>query len=268
MNSMIEELGKISNSGEVWLPYKTVGKRLYFVSNMGRFVSIESINPKLHKGRCWKVKIISPYPNSKGYMLVRTNENKKTYHHQLHRVVLSTFCPLLDDSNYQVNHIDGDKSNNNLSNLEWCTCKENIQHAIQNKLIDNTKRVSMYSLNGDFIKEFDSITDAEKETGVLGVNISACCKHKIRQSGGYQWRYEKLKTIEKVRPKKIAEDLRTRGCKQVDMYNGLVKVQSFASVLDAAKFIGKPNAQVNISACALGKRKSAYGYGWTYVDSN
>ena len=50
------------------------------------------------------------------------------------------------------------------------------------------------------------------------------------------------------------------------MYNGIVKVQSFASVLDAAKFIGKPNAQANISACALGKRKTAYGYGWTYVD--
>ena len=106
----------------------------------------------------------------------------------------------------------------------------------------------------------------EKETCVLGVNISACCKHKIRQSGGYQWRYEKLEKIEKVRPKKIAEDLRTRRCKQVDMYNGNVKVQSFASAIDAAKFIGKPNAQANISACALGKRKSAYGYGWTYVD--
>lgn len=50
------------------------------------------------------------------------------------------------------------------------------------------------------------------------------------------------------------------------MYNGIVKVQRFASVIDAAKFIGKPNAQVNISACALGKRKSAYGYGWIYVD--
>lgn len=266
MNSMITELGKISNSGELWLCYKTVGKRVYFVSNMGRFVSVESINPKLHKGRCWKVKLIAPYSNGKGYMIVRTRENNKTYYHQVHRVVMSTFCPLLDDSNYQVNHIDGDKSNNNLSNLEWCTCKENIQHAIYHKLIDNTKQVSMYSLDGNFIKEFDSITEAEKETGVLGVNISACCKHKIRQSGGYQWRYEKLEAIEKVRPKKIAEDLRTRGCKQVDMYNGIVKVQRFASVTDAAKFIGKSNAQVNISACALGKRKSAYGYSWTYVD--
>ena len=266
MTSMIQELRKISIQGEIWLRYKVVGKRIYFISNMGRFCSIESINSARHKGRCWKTKIISPYPNQKGYMLVRTRENNKTCYHQVHRAVLSTFCPLLDDSNYQVNHIDGNKSNNNLSNLEWCSCKENIRHAIYHKLIDNTKQVSMYSLDGNFIKEFDSITDAEKETGVLGVNISSCCKHKIRQSGGYQWRYEKLEAIEKVRPKKIAEDLHTRGCKQVDMYNGIVKVQRFSSVLDAAKFIGKPNAQVNISACALGKRKSAYGYGWTYVD--
>lgn len=266
MNSMIEELGKISLENEVWLKYKTYGRIFYFVSNKGRFVSIIGININRSKGKCWKIKLITPYPNKKGYMLVRTNENKNTYYHQLHRVVLSTFCPLLDDYNYQVNHIDGDKSNNNLSNLEWCTCKENIKHAIQHKLIDNTKQVSMYSLDGEFIKEFNSITEAEKETGVLGVNISACCKHKIRQSGGYQWRYEKLDMVEKVRPKKIAEDLRTRSCKQVDMFNGLVKVQRFASVLDAAKFIGKPNAQVNISACALGKRKTAYGYRWIYVD--
>ena len=124
----------------------------------------------------------------------------------------------------------------------------------------------MYSLEGDFIKEFDSITNAEKETGVIGVNISACCNNKIRQAGGYQWRYEKFSNIGKVRPKKIAEDLHTRCCKQVDMCNGIVKVQRFASVSDAAKFIGKPHAQINISACALGKRKTAYGYGWTYVD--
>ena len=76
----------------------------------------------------------------------------------------------------------------------------------------------------------------------------------------------KFSNIGKVRPKKIAEYVHTRCCKQVDMYNGTVKVQRFASVLDAAKFIGKPNAQVNISACALGKRKSAYGYGWVYID--
>ena len=266
MNSMIQELSKISKQGEFWLRYKDVGKRIYFISNMGRFCSVESINSTRHKGRCWKTKIISPYSNQKGYMLVRTRENNKTCYHQVHRAVLSTFCPLLDDSNYQVNHIDGNKSNNNLSNLEWCTCKDNIHHAIQHKLIDNTKQVSMYSLDGDFIKEFDSITNAEKETSVLVVNICACCSKKIRQAGGYQWRYEKTSNIGKVKPKKVAEDLHTRGCKPIQMCNGLIKVQDFPSVLEAAKFIGKPNAQVNISACALGKRKTAYGYKWRYID--
>jgi uncharacterized Fe-S cluster-containing protein len=263
---MIKELGKISLENEVWLKFKTSGRMLYFISNKGRFASIIGINPNRSKGRYWKVKMITPYSNGKGYMIVRTRENKETHYHQLHRVVLSTFCPLLDDSKYQVNHIDGNKSNNELSNLEWCTCKENIQHAIQNKLIDNTKKVSMYSLDGIFVEEFNSITDAESKTGILGVNISACCKYKVRQAGGYQWRYEKFETIEKVRPKKIAEDLHTRNCKAVDMYNGIIKVQRFKSVKEAAKFIGKHNAQANISACALGKRKTAYGYGWTYVD--
>ena len=200
-----------------------------------------------------------------GYVCVGLRKGGKSYTVRLHRLLAKAFIPNPHNKPH-VDHINGVRDDNRLENLRWCTCKENIQHAISHKLIDNTKQVSMYSLDGNFIKEFDSITDAEKETGVFGVNISACCKHKIRQSGSYQWRYEKLDTIEKVRPKKIAEDLRTRCCKQVDMYNGIVKVQSFASVLDAAKFIGKPNAQANISACALGKRKTAYGYGWTYVD--
>lgn len=68
MNSMIDELGKISLDNEVWLRYKICGRMFYFVSNKGRFVSIIGINPNRSKGRYWKVKLIAPYSNGKGYI--------------------------------------------------------------------------------------------------------------------------------------------------------------------------------------------------------
>lgn len=265
MKNLYDTLKEISSLDEIWLPFKQCNNIYYSVSNKGRFSSGTSINPKKHKGRGWKVKIISPYANKKGYMLVRTRENGITKYYQLHRIVLSIFSPCNNMEILQVNHIDGNKSNNNLNNLEWCTCKENIDHAIRTGLINLTKKVYQYDLNGNFIKEFESITQAEKETSVFGVNIIACCRDKVRQAGGYQWRYFKQDKIAKARNKKVAEDLKTRYCKTVIAIQNNIAVHRFNSVLEASVFIGKSHADVNISACALGKRKSAHGYSWKYA---
>lgn len=75
--------------------------------------------------------------NGKGYKSVKLY-NRHTPKGRLclvHRLVLSTFQPI--DSNMDVNHIDGDKANNALSNLEWCTKSENTRHAHKNGLFKN-----------------------------------------------------------------------------------------------------------------------------------
>lgn len=54
-----------------------------------------------------------------------------------HRLVLSAYKPVENMNELQVNHIDGNKLNNKLNNLEWCSCKENIQHACENDLISH-----------------------------------------------------------------------------------------------------------------------------------
>ena len=63
------------------------------------------------------------------------------YQRKVHRLVLIAFNPVPGYENLQVNHIDGNKLNNHISNLEWCTPLENTQHAVQNGLRENSGKV-------------------------------------------------------------------------------------------------------------------------------
>lgn len=109
----------------------------------------------------------------------------------VHRLLMLTFVPN-PECKPQVNHIDGDKSNNNLDNLEWVTAKENVEHAVRMGLKDNKvseKEVHQYNLSGDYLKSFPSCTIAGKETGIEATNIRACARGVRRVAGNYQWRY-------------------------------------------------------------------------------
>ena len=73
-------------------------------------------------------KIITPYDNGHGYLAVKLWKNGKCKQHYIHRLVAETFIP--NPNNYpEINHIDGDKHNNVVSNLEWCNRKMNVQHS-------------------------------------------------------------------------------------------------------------------------------------------
>lgn len=111
---------------ERWLP--VVGyEGLYEISDSGRVKS-------LHDTKGYKPgRIIASRINTFGYRQIMLSKNGKTKQNSVHRLVASAFIinPL---NKPQVNHIDSDKSNNNLSNLEWATRKENVIHAIENNL--------------------------------------------------------------------------------------------------------------------------------------
>jgi hypothetical protein len=112
-----------------------------------------------------------------------TNYNK----YSLHQLVASTFIDNLDKKPI-VNHIDGNKINNCISNLEWVTIQENNQHNHNIGLIKTFKRkIGQYNLEGDLIKEYNSIVNAEKELGIQTIKNVLCNKQKT--AGGFIWKY-------------------------------------------------------------------------------
>lgn len=78
-------------------------------------------------------KEMSQQKNKFGYMNVSLSKDGKQKQHKIHRLIAQAFIPNPQNKK-QVNHIDGDKTHNVVWNLEWCTCKENINHAVRTGL--------------------------------------------------------------------------------------------------------------------------------------
>lgn len=89
-------------------------------------------------GRIWSErtnKFLSFQYDKNGYVKVQMRSTDgKSHRYSVHRLVMENFKPVDGMEFLQVNHIDGDKTNNRLENLEWTTCQENIQHAIDHNL--------------------------------------------------------------------------------------------------------------------------------------
>lgn len=128
---------------------------------------------------------------SRGYKKVKLWKNGKSKNMLIHRMVALKYIPN-PDNKPQVNHIDGNKLNNNVSNLEWCTREENMQHAYKHNLVHSkTTKVNQYDKQGNFIKQWNSIDDACKTLKLNHANICTTCKGNTNRKlvGGYLWKY-------------------------------------------------------------------------------
>jgi hypothetical protein len=133
-------------------------------------------------------KILKPTLNS-GYLTITLTTNNRKTISKIHRLVSEKFltCP---DETYVVNHKDGIKTNNNVENLEWVSRSENAKHAFRLGLNKGRKiKVSQYTLDDVFIREYDSPTDVENETGICQTHISGVCRGVRKTAGGYIWKY-------------------------------------------------------------------------------
>lgn len=140
-------------------------------------------------------KILKLYISKKGYLQVNLTKNRQSKTSSVHRLVATAFIQN-PKNKPEVNHIDGNKQNNKIDNLEWVTSSENTIHAIKTGLVKNTHGrnhyktpVNQYSLDGEFIRRWDSIKQIKKEWNLKSIHVSSCCRGKIKTSLGYKWRY-------------------------------------------------------------------------------
>tara|TARA_B110000285_G_scaffold15074_1_gene14854 strand:- start:3642 stop:4706 length:1065 start_codon:yes stop_codon:yes gene_type:complete len=147
------------------------GIKGYKISNYGRVNN--------HKNR-----ITEGSTHTSGYLWVSIAPKQ----YLLHRLVAKIFIPNPENKE-QVNHIDGNKQNACVNNLEWCSNKENSQHAHDNGLHPHTKKIIQYDLNMNKINEFKSQTHASTEENVSYSGINKCCRNKQKTAGGFIFKF-------------------------------------------------------------------------------
>lgn len=128
-----------------------------------------------------------------GYLRTTLTKDKKEKRYSIHRLVAENFLSN-NENKPQVNHIDGNKKNNCVDNLEWVTNKENCNHAVKQNLFHKrkNKKILQFSMDGKFIKCWDALCDIEDELGLGKQNIWGVLNGKShrKQSHGFIWKYE------------------------------------------------------------------------------
>lgn len=166
---------------------------IYRASNLGRIKSLERIDAL---GRRAKEKMLKPEINHRGYCRVVLCKQSVQKRYFVHRLVWIAFNGQIPEG-YEINHLNEVKSNNRLENLNLITHKENINYGTgierrAKKQINGkkSKAVLQFDLNDNFIKEYPSIRQAERETGFAIQNVINCCKGKYKTAYGYKWKYK------------------------------------------------------------------------------
>ena len=161
---------------EVWRPIAGY-EGLYEVSSFGRI-------------RSMRYGYLLTPDEARGYLRVTLYKNGTRNRQTIHRLVSKAFLPN-PCNKPAINHIDEDKSNNRVDNLEWCTQKENCNHGNRNKKISSgiSKPVKQLSKAGKLLAIWESMTIASEVLGISLSEISVCTREHHKSAGGYKWRY-------------------------------------------------------------------------------
>ena len=184
---------------EIWKDIKGY-EGLYQISNLGNVKSLKRnrFNYRLQRMIIVnKEKLLKQSFDGKKYLFVTLQKHKSRKNYRIHRLVAESFIP--NPNNLpQVNHIDGNKTNNCVSNLEWCDGSYNVKESFRLGLSKkgavhpNSKKVLQYDLNGNFIKEWNCVIDAINNLHLpkyAHSSISLCCRGKTQSAYGFKWKY-------------------------------------------------------------------------------
>lgn len=185
----------------------------YMIGNKGTVIGISRSKDNRYKEKQW---ILKQYEDRNGYMYVTLQKDKKKKTIKVHRLVAQHFINNIN--NYPcVNHIDSNRKNNNVQNLECVTYKQNMEHAVKNHRFDNmakinrekmkknkiylisdgykkankktSKKVGQYDKNNNLIKIYKSISEASRQTKINITSISYSANNLRKTGGGYIWHF-------------------------------------------------------------------------------
>lgn len=173
------------NENEIWLP--VVGyEGKYEISNLGR---VKSLRDKYGN---YREKILKQGKNNNGYLCVKLCKEGKMKNCRVHRLVANAFIP--NPNNFPtVNHIDENKENNQVDNLEWMNLSKQQRHGTcqQRRVEKLSKQVYQYSKDGVLVGIWQSTNEAGRN-GFDNSHIVACCRGKLKSHKGFKWSYTPL----------------------------------------------------------------------------
>lgn len=175
---------------EIWKDIPDYEER-YQASSEGRIRSVD------REVRHWqggvsviKGKVIKPTMSRKGYLRVQLHKEGKMKCFRVHRLVWMAFNGEIPDG-YEVNHIDEDKTNNRLINLNIMTHKQNVNFGTRNQRAAKalSKPVVAFDKTGNVVLEFTSIIEGQRN-GYDSGSLCNCCKGKLKHHRGLRWKYK------------------------------------------------------------------------------
>ena len=268
----------MNQSNEIWR--HVVGNESYMISSKGRVKSLErnyidSMGRKCHVAeKFMKVKI----SKSTGYPRVSLCKNGKSISFCIHRLIAEAFIP--NPNNYPcVNHIDENRANSVLENLEWCTYKynntygsarekrreslirfykENPEFTMTVKKRGNSFKVNQYSLDGNLIRTYDGGLPEIKEIFGRNASVVSCVLHRNKTAYGFVWRYEG-DPFEPPTPK-VRKKIDYEHSKPLKYQKYVIQFDESGNEIMRFRSVSEVGRHFNIDRHILSKKKNNDGY--------